>query len=286
MRVKPNSEKRQDQNNLTCVQLLTGAHLVREAQEVCEAPELKLFSQIASFLLPSGIKRVPPICSKFVPQTGCRSDLDSPHGQKGAVRGKPVALPAQTPERGGAHDAQGLLLGRVGQDCCRNEHEGDRRADGHARRAARKDYLPKSACRIPNTPANVRSHFSFTMGPQCPYALRGFRQRCLRVSRNCKNLPGILPRSRKRCKHRHQDRPHTPSPRWTSSVRVDEDPRAPSDWQFRHWRACAPRQSKPLPRCLHWTQRPWSIPQSQVCSSLAAAQPGLRSGGYDESYAW
>ena len=26
--------------------------------------------------------------------------MDSPHGQKGAVRGKPVALPAQTPERG------------------------------------------------------------------------------------------------------------------------------------------------------------------------------------------
>ena len=31
----------------------------------------------------------------------------------GAVRGKPVALPAQTPDRGAAHDAQGLLLRRV-----------------------------------------------------------------------------------------------------------------------------------------------------------------------------
>ena len=33
----------------------------------------------------------------------------------GAVRGKPVALPAQTPDRGAAHDAQGLLLRRVGK---------------------------------------------------------------------------------------------------------------------------------------------------------------------------
>ena len=33
-------------------------------------------------------------------EPGCRSDLDSPHGQSGAVRGKPVAHPAQTPERG------------------------------------------------------------------------------------------------------------------------------------------------------------------------------------------
>ena len=32
-----------------------------------------------------------------------------------AVRGKPVALPAQTPDRGAAHDAQGLLLRRVGK---------------------------------------------------------------------------------------------------------------------------------------------------------------------------
>ena len=46
-------------------------------------------------------------------EPGCRSDLDSPHGQSGAVRGKPMAHPAQTPERGGAHDAQGLLLRRV-----------------------------------------------------------------------------------------------------------------------------------------------------------------------------
>ena len=33
---------------------------------------------------------------------------------------------------------------------------------------------------------------------------------------------------------------HTPSPPWTPSVRVDVEPRAPSDCQFRHWRACAP----------------------------------------------
>ena len=46
-------------------------------------------------------------------EPGCRSDLDSPHGQSGAVRGKPMAHPAQTPERGGAHDAQGHLLRRV-----------------------------------------------------------------------------------------------------------------------------------------------------------------------------
>ena len=76
----------------------------------------------------------------------------------------------------------------------------------------------------------------------------------LTQSRNCKSLPEIPPRSRKRCKHLHRDKLHTPSPRWTSSVRVDEDPRAPSDWQFRQWRACAPWQSRPLPRCLHWTQ--------------------------------
>ena len=49
-------------------------------------------------------------------EPGCRSDLDIPHGQSGAVRGKPVAHPAQTPERWGAHDAQGLLLRRVGKD--------------------------------------------------------------------------------------------------------------------------------------------------------------------------
>ena len=30
------------------------------------------------------------------------------------------------------------------------------------------------------------------------------------------------------------------------SVRVDIEPRAPSDCQFRHWRACAPWQSRPL----------------------------------------
>ena len=58
------------------------------------------------------------------------------------------------------------------------------------------------------------------------------------------------------CKHRHRDRPHPPSARWTSFVRVDEDPRAPSDWQLRNWRACAFWQSRPLPRCLYWTQRP------------------------------
>ena len=75
---------------------------------------------------------------------------------------------------------------------------------------------------------------------------------------------------------------HTPSPPWTPSVRVDVEPRAPSDCQFRHWRACALWQSRPLQRCLHWTQRPWYAnvrwhpsftmgPQcpSQVCGSPA-----------------
>ena len=128
------------------------------------------------------MKRAPPICSNFVPSTGCRSDLDSPHGQKGAVRGKPVALPAQTPDGGGANDAQGLLLRRVGQDCCRDKHEGDRCADGHARSVERKDYLSKTACRISNTPANVRSHSSFTMAPQCPLQVCAarFSATCLR----------------------------------------------------------------------------------------------------------
>ena len=35
-------------------------------------------------------------------------------------------------------------------------------------------------------------------------------------------------------------------PPWTPSVRVDVEPRAPSDCQFRHWRVCAPWQSRPL----------------------------------------
>ena len=33
---------------------------------------------------------------------GVAVTLDSPHGQSGAVRGKPMAHPAQTPERGGS----------------------------------------------------------------------------------------------------------------------------------------------------------------------------------------
>ena len=33
--------------------------------------------------------------------------------------------------RGGAHDAQGLLLRRVGQGGARDELQGDRRADGN-----------------------------------------------------------------------------------------------------------------------------------------------------------
>ena len=40
--------------------------------------------------------------TRTVCKPGCRSDLDSPHGQSGAVRGKPMAHPAQTPERGGS----------------------------------------------------------------------------------------------------------------------------------------------------------------------------------------
>ena len=50
---------------------------------------------------------------KMTRETGYRSDLGTPHGQTGAMRGRPVAIPAQTPERGGAHDAQRLLLRRV-----------------------------------------------------------------------------------------------------------------------------------------------------------------------------
>ena len=46
--------------------------------------------------------------------------------------------------------------------------------------------------------------------------------------------------------------PYTPSPPWTPADRVDENPKAPSDCHFRHWRACAPWQSRPLPRCLHF----------------------------------
>ena len=42
---------------------------------------------------------------------------------------------------GGAHDAQGLLLRRVGQEHCRDDHEGDRRVDGRARSVELKDYL-------------------------------------------------------------------------------------------------------------------------------------------------
>ena len=48
-------------------------------------------------------------------EPGCRSDLDSAHGQSGAVRGKPVAHPAQTPNGGKPTMAQGLLLRRVGK---------------------------------------------------------------------------------------------------------------------------------------------------------------------------
>ena len=87
--------------------------------------------------------------------------------------------------------------------------------------------------------------------PQCPSQVCAVSQ-----SRNCKSLPRIPPRSRKRCKHRHRNRPHTSSSRWILSIRVDEDLRAPSDWQLRHWQACAPWQSRPLPRCLYGTHSP------------------------------
>ena len=96
-------------------------------------------------------------------------------------------------------------------------------ADGYARSIKKEDYLSKTACRIPNTLANVRSHSSFTMGPQCPSQVYAARfSATLTQRRNCKSLPGIPPRSRKRCQHRHRDRLHTPSPRWTLSIRVDE----------------------------------------------------------------
>ena len=45
------------------------------------------------------------------------------------------------PDGGEAHDAQGLLLRRVGQDHCRDDHEGERRVDGHARSVVRKDSV-------------------------------------------------------------------------------------------------------------------------------------------------
>ena len=34
-------------------------------------------------------------CLQF--QSGCRNDMDSPHGQRGAVRGKPEAFPHKPP---------------------------------------------------------------------------------------------------------------------------------------------------------------------------------------------
>ena len=46
------------------------------------------------------VKSTSAFSTKTARESGCRSDLHSPHGLKGAVRGKPVALPAQTPEQG------------------------------------------------------------------------------------------------------------------------------------------------------------------------------------------
>ena len=45
---------------------------------------------------------------------------------------------------GGAHDAQGLLLRRVGEDCYRDEHERDRRAHGHVRSVEKEECLQQS----------------------------------------------------------------------------------------------------------------------------------------------
>ena len=139
-------------------------------------------------------------------------------------------FPHKTPKEKGAHDAQGLLLGRVDQVVVvRNTKEIDAPM-AMLEASRRKIFLSKTACRMPIfSHTNVRLHFSFTMGPQCP------RVCC-----------GISPRSRKKCKHCHQDRP---SARWTSSIRVDEDPRAQSDWQFHHWQSCVPWHLSSLPRC-------------------------------------
>ena len=50
-------------------------------------------------------------------EPGCRSDLDSPHGQKVWCGESQWHIPHKPPNRRGAHDAQGLLLRRVGKAC-------------------------------------------------------------------------------------------------------------------------------------------------------------------------
>ena len=68
-------------------------------------------------------------------------------------------------------------------DCCRNES---------ARSGEKEGLLSRATCRIPNTLANVRSHSSFTMGPQCPSQVCAARfAATLPQSRNCQSLPGI-----------------------------------------------------------------------------------------------
>ena len=42
-----------------------------------------------------------------------------------------------------------------------------------------------------------------------------------------------------------------------------------------------PLAIKAFAKVSYWTQRPWSIPQIQVCSPPATAQPRLRYGGYE-----
>ena len=74
----------------------------------------------------------------------------------------------------------------------------------------RKIYLSKTACKIPILfHTNVRLHSSFTMRPQCPsqvWRCAVLQQRCLRME-TVKVCRGISPRSRKKCKHCHRDKP-------------------------------------------------------------------------------
>ena len=59
------------------------------------------------------------------------------------------------------------------------------------------------------------------------------------VGASMRTPPGESTRRRQGpcCDSKRWTQLHTPSPPWTPSVRVDVEPRAPSDCQFRHWRA-------------------------------------------------
>ena len=61
-----------------------------------------------------------------------------------------MALPAQTPERGGAHDAQGLYSEELVRIVvAMNTKEMDA-PTAMFEASRRKEYLSKTACRIPN----------------------------------------------------------------------------------------------------------------------------------------